>query len=421
MKMVARFGIIASLALVWLRPATTDNHNGKVNTKFSATSEFAFDFYKQIAASTKASKNIVFSPLSIYVAFAMLKAGAKQNTEDQMEKALRWHKLIENSGLSDGHAAVKSLMQDVFGGSDKNNTVDVANKLWMQKYFCASSCNGYINTLRKNYNAELGELNFVREAEKCRKEINQWVEDKTNSKIKELLPKGSVGAMTRFVLTNAVYFKGKWKSPFEKKYTKLRYFSINDGEGSIQLTKVPMMFQNARVYAAGFSPSSPYQLLELPYEGDKLSMLILLPRESHELYKLERELSSAKLNKLLGELYEYPSTKIDVYLPKFKFTTSIDLNKGLEKMGMKDVFDRTKADLSGITGYRGMFVSKALHKAFINVDEEGTEAAAATGIIIELASLPFQFKIDKPFMFMIRDNPTGTILFMGRVIDPTAD
>ena len=412
--------LLVILAFLGLDLVSSDNH-GKPKAKFSATTDFAFDFYKQLSATTDSSKNIVFSPLSIYVAFAMLKAGARKNTEHEMEKVLKWQQLIEKYGSEDGHAAVKSLLSEVFAPLEKNNTLNVANKLWMQKYFCARSCDGFINTLKTNYDADLGELNFAREAEKCRKEINKWVEDQTNNKIQDLLPEGSISALTRFVITNAIYFKGQWKNPFDKKSTRLDDFTTMGGVDGPVVKKVAKMYQNARVYASGFTPASDYQLLELPYEGEQLSMIIVLPKGMREFRALENTLSSAKLAKMLDELFEYPSTKLDVHLPKFKFTTSTTLNSQLQNLGMNDVFDRFRADLSGITGYRGMYVSKALHKAFISVDEEGTEAAAATGIIIELASLPFQFNVDKPFMFFIFHRQTRTVLFMGRVMDPTLE
>jgi len=196
--------------------------------------------------------------------------------------------------------------------------------------------------------------------------------------------------------------------------------TLSDQDGS-ETKKVPTMYQNAKVYAAGFIPASEYQLLELPYESKDLSMLIILPSSMREFNAIEKSLSTSKLNQMLDELYQYPSSSLDVYLPKFKVTTSMNLNDKLQKMGMKDVFDANKADLSGITGYKGLYVSSAVHKAFIQVDEEGTEATAATGIVVALASLPFQFTINRPFMFMIRHNPTGTVLFMGRVMDPTQE
>ena len=405
------------LLCVCLAYVTGDQHD----KKFSATSEFAFNFYKKLATSTEDSKNIIFSPLSIYVAFAMLKVGARQNTEHEMDEVLKWQQLMEGSSAVDGHEAVKSLLSEVFAPLEKNNTISIANKLWIQKHFCAISCDDFISKLQKYYDSAMGELNFVREAEKSRQEINKWVEDKTNNKIKDLFPHGSISSLTRFVLTNAIYFKGKWKKPFKKKHTSMRDFNTFNGKDGSKVKKVPTMYQSARVNAYGLIPGSEYHLVDLPYESEQLSMLIILPPKLDDFHALEKSLSTAKLNKMLGKLYRYPSMRFEIYLPKFKMKTSLKLKSTLQKLGMKDVFDQSKADLSGITGFKGMHVSTALHKAFISVDEEGTEATASTGISAGFLSLPPNFKVNKPFIFMIRHNPTGTILFMGRIMDPTLE
>jgi len=414
-------GFLLALIVLIDFGSVVSSQDDEKKMRLSATSEFAFNFYKELAKSTEKSKNIIFSPLSIYVAFAMLKAGASRNTKHEMEKVLQWQQLSENSRFSDGHSAVRSLLAEVFTPLEKNNTISIANKLWMQKYFCSKSCDAFVAKLQRNYNTTLAQLNFAEEAEKCRKEINRWVEDKTNNKIKNLLPPGSVKSLTRFVLTNAIYFKSNWKSKFDKKHTSMRNFNtLSDQDGS-ETKKVPTMYQNVKAYAAGFIPASGYKLLELPYESRDLSMLIILPSSMREFNAIEKSLSASKLNQMLDKLYQYPRSGLDVYLPKFKVTNSMNLNNKLQKMGMRDVFDASKADLSGITGYKGFYVSSAVHKAFIQVDEEGTEAAAATGIVVEVVSAPFVFKINRPFMFMIRHNPTGTVLFMGRVMDPTQE
>ena len=387
---------------------------------FASTTNFAFKLYKQIAASTDKSKNIIFSPLSVYVALGMLKAGTKGRTEIEMEKYMEWQQLIESSKSSNGHSAIQKLLADVFSPLSKNNTVNVANKLWLQKYFCSSLCNDYIAKLQRWYKAELGQLNFVKNPENSRRAINKWVEEKTNQKIKDLFPAGSLNALTRFVITNAIYFKGKWKYQFDKKNTApLSFSTLKNGRYVVK--RVDAMYRKAKVFADGFIPSSRYQTMELPYTDESLTMLIVLPSTPDHFKRFEQLPEPvAFLEELLTKLYRYPSTELDVYLPKFKVTTDLDLKESLTRMGMKDVFDPSSADLSGITGFKGMYVSNAVHKAYINVDEEGTEAAAATGIGISLTSLSFQFIVNRPFFYFIRHVPTGTILFMGRVLDPTA-
>ena len=388
---------------------------------FAATSDFAFDLYKKLVSETDGSKNVFFSPLSVYIALGMLKAGAKSTTNLEMEKAMNWQKLVEGYGSNNGHEAIERLLSDVFAPLEKNNTLSVANKLWLQKYFCPTQCDNFINILKKSYKADMEELNFAIHAEKSREEINKWVAEKTNQKIKDLLPKGTVNALTRFVLTNAIYFKSNWKHAFDEKSTSQRSFStygVNEGE---ILKTVSTMYQTEQFRFSGFLPASRYEVLEMPYEGEKISMVVVVPKTREDFNNMEKTISSSDLNRMLKELYEFPPSKLDVQMPKFKVNTKLDLKGLLFKMGMREVFNPRTADLSGITGYRGMFVSNAIHKAYVNVDEKGTEAAAATGITIELTSLPFQFLVNRPFIFMIRHVETNTILFMGRVMDPTAE
>eukprot|EP00794_Sanderia_malayensis_P011124 gene11124-12295_t len=384
-----------------------------------ATTQFALGLYEEIAKSTDASKNIIFSPLSIFTAFGMLKAGAKGETLRQMNKILEWSDLVATD-KSDSHSGLRRLLKQVFAPLELNNTIKVANKLWMQSAFCQTQCKRFVKVLEKNYNAALEELNFVLKPEAARNSINKWVEDQTNKKIKDLMPSGSITSMSRFVITNAIYFKGKWSKPFEKKFTRDSSFNAVSKSGDLKAKQVPTMFRNGQFFTSGLIPTAPYQLLELPYMGDELSMMIILPRDANQMKTIEKtERAYDEFNLMLQELYEFPKARLDVFLPKFKATSSLNLKDQLTKMGMRDVFNPSKADLSGITGYRGMYVSAAVHKAFISVDEEGTEAAAATGINIALSSLPFQFKVDKPFLYIIRHRKTGTILFMGRIVDPT--
>ncbi len=412
--------LLGLLLVVYLTKCLGDDLTRSGHKLFDeATTKFALGLYDEIARSTDASKNIIFSPLSIFTAFGMLKAGAKGTTAQEMDKVMEWNDLVSTDKL-DSHSGLKRLLKQVFEPLERNNTIKVANKLWMQSDFCKSNCKRYVKTLEKNYKATLQELNFVKNPEASRTSINKWVEEQTNNRIKDLMPAGSVTALTRFVLTNAIYFKGKWKSPFDKKDTRDVSFEAV-GKNGLTPKQVPMMYQNGRFYTSGLIPTAPYQLLEMPYEGDELSMLIILPRDMNVMRNLERtERSYKKFNQMLRELYEFSDTSLDVYLPKFKTSSDLNVKEYLQKMGMRSVFNPAKADLSGITGYRGMYVSAAVHKAFINVDEEGTEAAAATGINIALASLPYQFRVDKPFMFVIRHRKTGTVLFMGRIVDPTA-
>ena len=384
------------------------------NKMETATTDFALNLYKIISKSSDASENIFFSPLSVYTALAMLKEGAKQNTAKELETAMR------TRFLSKEYENDVDWLDEIFKPFVKNKTLSIANRVWMQKNFCTSRCDNYLRKLKKKFDAALEQLNFVKDPEGSRMRINKWVAENTNEKIKDLMPAGSINAMTRFVLTNAIYFKSKWANQFDKKATRLENFDAISKSGVTQ-KRVPMMYQKGEFFSSGYIPSEPYQLVELPYQRSDLSMVVIVPNDLAEMKELEQNtLSTNVVETMLTQLYEYPSTELDLYFPKFEITNDLDLKSYLQTMGMRDMFNTATADLSGIVGYRGMFVSDVKHKAYVKVDEEGTEAAAATGLDIRLASFPFQFKVDKPFLYFIRDIKTGTILFMGRVVDPSA-
>ena len=325
--------------------------------------------------------------------------------------------MSESNNSGDGHDAMKKLTEEIFRPLSKNNTLDVANKLWLQKYFCTVKCDNFIQTLKSNYSAELGKLNFASGPEGARREINKWVEKKTNNKIKDLMPAGSVNTLTRFVLTNAIYFKSTWKHQFNPEETSNRQFTALGKDGP-STTQVPMM-RSERKFRT-YLRDKLVDVIDIPYTAEELSMVVAVPRDSRGIRKLEQTLNADTLRRWTENLDVSFPYKTTLFLPKFKVETDVKLKSFLREMGMKDVFNPQVADLSGITGYKGLFVSTAVHKAYVNVDEEGTEAAAATGIGIALSSLPFRFVVDKPFIFFIRHKPTNTILFMGRIKDPSS-
>ncbi|MCK4339529.1 MAG: serpin family protein, partial [Candidatus Cloacimonetes bacterium] len=254
-------------------------------------------------------------------------------------------------------------------------------------------------------------VDFIVACEDARNQINEWVEQKTKDKIKELIKPGILDPLTRLVLVNAIYFKGKWEKEFEKKLTKDTPFWLTP-EDSIHC---PMMQQKG---SFNYCENDSLQILELPYLGDDLSMIVLLPREVDGLKKLENCLTIDNLNKWMNVSYQ----EIKVYLPKFKITSGFSLGKTLYDMGMTDAFIPYKADFSGMNGSKELFISKVIHKAFVDVNEEGTEAAAATAVVMLKAVAPKQpivFRADHPFVFLIRDNHSGSVLFLGRMVDPT--
>jgi serpin B len=292
---------------------------------------------------------------------------------------------------------------------DKGYELRIANRLWGQRGYGFLS--SYLETTRENYGAELAQVDFDSQAEQVRREINAWVEEQTNDKIKDLIPSGALDSLTRLVLTNAVYFKGKWEHEFDKKATQDTPFTLSAGEK----IDVPLMFQKKRFR---YGETGELQLLEMPYKGDDLSMLVLLPKKVDGLAAMEEKLSAESLAQWSSEMRRQ---EVRTYIPRFKLTEEFQLNSMLSALGMPSAFAPTKADFSGMNGKRDLYITAALHKAFVDVNEEGTEAAAATGIVIGVTSVrpePKVFRADHPFVFFIRHNPTGSILFMGRVTNP---
>jgi serpin B len=292
---------------------------------------------------------------------------------------------------------------------DKSYELRIANRLWGQTGY--GFLRSYLETTRDDYGAELAQVDFVNQTEQVRREIDAWVEQQTNDKIKDLIPSGALDSLTRLVLTNAVYFKGKWEHEFDKKATQDAPFTVSADEK----VDVPLMFQKERFR---YGETGELQLLEMPYKGGDLTMLVLLPKKADGLAAIEEKLSAENLDKWSSGMRKQ---KVRTYIPRFKLTEEFQLNSMLSALGMPSAFDPDKADFSGMNGKRDLYITAALHKAFVDVNEEGTEAAAATGIVVGVLSVepePKVFRADHPFAFVIRHNPTGSILFMGRVMNP---
>jgi len=272
----------------------------------------------------------------------------------------------------------------------------------------------YFSRVEQYYGGKVANLDFKQEPEKSRQTINSFIEQQTNDKIKELLPKSPpvIKSDTRLVLTNAIYFKGEWVLQFDKSKTKEAEFKITP----TQSVKAQMMTLIGEKAKFNYAETENLQILEMPYKGEELSMLVLLPREG-TLEEFEQSLTIQKLNEWKNSIQE---TKIDVYLPKFKFETKYFMKEDLKAMGMPTAFSMA-ADFSGMTGSQDLFIDNVIHQAFIEVNEEGTEAAAATAVIMaeESAAFSNMFKADHPFIFIIQEKETGNILFMGKMSDPT--
>jgi serpin B len=366
-----------------------------------ANNGFAVDLYRQL---DKKEGNLFFSPYSISNALAMTYAGAKGNTAKEMAAAMRFD--LEPGRF---HPAFASLIRELQGPvKGRKYQLKIANRLWGQKDY--GFLPDFLKTGQDQYRAGLKEVDFIDDSEGARKAINAWVEDATNQKIKDLIKPGILSVDTRLVLSNAIYFKAAWLRPFSVKATKPGDFTTSAGKK----VSVPMMHSGLRT---NYFNDGRVLGLELPYESHELSMILLMPKKADGLAEMEKELTAINLKKWLGKLSDH---QVQITLPKFKITAEFHLNNVLKQLGIKDAFERQRADFSGMTTRDKLFISHVVHKAFVDVNEAGTEAAAATAVVMDRLSLPPPgiFNADHPFIFLIRDARTGSILFMGRVADP---
>lgn len=401
--------LAAGLILTFTATSTVAADKPAKNPVAEGNTQLAIELYAKLSSQ---KGNLFVSPFSISTALGMTSAGAKGKTLDEMNQTL--HLPTDQAETHSGYAAIiKTLNAEGIEPAKRNYELNVANALWGQKG--ANWLPTFLETTGKNYGAGLRELDFMR-TEAARQTINQWVEQQTKDKIKDLIKEGVLQPDTQLVLTNAIYFKGSWAIEFNKKATKDEPFFIDGSkEGKTAMMHISSAYR--------YHEEAGFQALELPYKGKELSMVIFLPKKKDGLAEFEKSLSAAKLNEWLGKL-RMEDTVI-VSLPKFKMTSEFSLAKTLSDMGMKLLFSQG-ADLSGMNGKGGLFVSDAIHKAFVDVNEEGTEAAAATAIVVRPTSARVDpkptpvFKADHPFFFAIRDHRTGSVLFVGRVTDPTA-
>jgi serpin B len=363
---------------------------------------FAFDLYAHLL---RQEGNLFLSPYSISTALTMTYAGARGQTADQMAKVL-----CLPASREAVHVAYATLQRDLNAAGAKGAfDLVVANRLWGQKGY--EFLSDFLALVEKNYGAGLEQVDFAGATEAARQTINTWVEKQTRDKIKELLKPGILdGRETTLVLTNAIYFKGKWSEEFDKKLTRDEDFFVTPEKK----VTAPLMHQTETF---GYFDGGEFQALELPYQGDRLAMVVLLPKAKDGLAALEASLSAEKLAEWVGKLHR---REVQVALPRFKTAAEFSLKDTLVAMGMTDAFG--DADFSGMDGKKDLVISAVVHKAFVDVNEEGTEAAAATAVVMGRAAMPEPapvFRADHPFLFLIRDTKTGAILFLGRILDPT--
>lgn len=443
-----------------------------------ANSDFAFDLYKQLAKENE-GKNLFFSPYSVSGALAMTAEGARGKTAEEMGKVLRFPDATRRTGddaqripwetsqIHTGFGEINARLNEKLSDADRKKIesqiatlqtelkamqekaskkwdrelnaeiaklvaritsldgkinppkLAVANALWGEKTFPFRE--DYLDTISASYKTGgLFPIDFAKNPEPSRLHINRWVEEQTNNRIKDLIPERDINESTKLVLTNAIYFKGNWTNPFDKKMTRTRDFTRNDGSK----VQTPIMFGSLPVKLGGqkIAEDTHVSVTELPYAGDELSMVLITAGKGKPLSTIEKHLTTANLDKWLGTLKKgHQDTRVS--LPRFKMESKYKLNDTLKAMGMPTAFQSGGADFTGLNESYGkeLYISFVHHKGFIDVNEAGTEAAAATAVGIGFRSMPPSFDGTRPFIYLIRDNATGTILFMGRMMDPTEE
>jgi len=376
-----------------------------------ANNRFASELYDTLSRTGNGSReNIFFSPFSISSALAITYEGARGTTAEEIRAVFHFP---ENS--TDRRTGYSRLFSGL-GGTGRNSTLAVANALWAEKTY--PFLPAYISLARDWYAANVTNLDFIGNPETSRTTINGWVEEKTEDKIRDLLPEGTISMDTRLVITNAIYFNGTWNRAFDRNATRTADFTVAPG------TTVPvqMMAQTDEKAVYRYAETDTFQVLELPYAGDggeNLSMIFLLPKNGN-LTSVGESPDTREIQILLNAT---SPQRVNLYIPKFRLETEYSLNGVLAGMGMPTAFSGA-ADFSEMDGSPYLYISDVVHKAYIDVNEEGTEAAAATAVVLwgkgVVAEKPVPvFRADHPFLFFIEDKDTGTILFMGRVADPS--
>ncbi|XP_064336357.1 serpin B12 isoform X2 [Camelus dromedarius] len=405
-----------------------------MDSLIAANTKFCFDLFQKISKDDY-HKNIFFCPLSISAALGMVRLGARSDSARQIDQVLHFNEFSQNE-TKEPDPCLKSKKREGHSSNDESGllscyfgqllsrldrirvdyTLSIANRLYGEQEF--PICPEYLNGVIQFYHTTIESVDFRKDTEKSRQEINFWVECQSQGKIKELFSKDTLNNATVLVLVNAVYFKAKWDKYFDCENTVDALFSLNENEKK----SVKMMNQKG-LFRIGFVEELKAQILELRYTKGKLSMLVLLPSPSEDnlkgLEELERNITYEKIMAWSSSENMSEET-VAVSFPQFTLEDSYDLNPVLQDMGITDVFDETKADLTGISPSPNLYLSKVVHKTFVEVDENGTQAVAASGVVgMEKSLVSWEtFNADRPFLFFIRHNKTQTILFYGRVCSP---
>ncbi|XP_004398123.1 PREDICTED: serpin B11 isoform X1 [Odobenus rosmarus divergens] len=387
----------------------------------TANVEFCLDVFKELN-SNNVGDNIFFSPLSLLYALSMVLLGARGNSAEQMEKVLHFNHFAESlkpefkdsakcSQAGKIHSEFGVLFSQI-NQPDSNYTLSMANRLYGTKTLVFHQ--QYLTCSEKLYQATPQTVDFEQSPEETRKTINAWVESKTNGKVTNLFGKGTIDPSCVMVLVNAIYFKGQWQNKFQERETVQTPFQLSEGKSVF----VEMMYQTG-TYKLAFIKEPQMQVLELPYVNNKLSMIILLPVGTASLEQVEKQLNTKTFHEWTSSA-NMVEREVEVHIPRFKLAIKYELSSLLNSLGMTDIFNEIKADLSGISPGDGLYLSKVIHKSYVDVNEEGTEAAAATGDSFLVKRLPIRarFLANHPFLFFIRHSHTNTILFCGKLASP---
>ena len=366
-----------------------------VSSLVNSLNDFSFDFYQQIGSGE--NDNVFFSPYSIFTALSMAYEGARGNTAAEMQQVLN---ILQNDPATLGSFG---KIYNLLNQNQEGYTISTANAFWAHQNY--TFLQEYLDLLENFYMAEANELDFAQNVQAA-EIINNWIEEHTNDKIKDMIEPDMLSAYTRLVLTNAIYFKGLWAVPFEEDNTYETDFEIADEE----TVSVDMMSESDYF---NYTETDDLQILKLNYKGDEISMVIILPKENN----ISIAESAIDAENLTTWRNNFNEMEISVQLPKFKFEKKYPLNDILKEMGMLEAFSMN-ANFSGMDGTLSLFISRVLHQSYVEVNEEGTEAAAATASIMDLKAAPFFFFADHPFVFLIQHEETGAILFMGKVMNP---
>lgn len=389
-----------------LSPGVSD---AQLDELVTGNTEFGLRLLREVRKTN--TGNVIYSPHSVSIALAMTYAGARTSTETEIASALNFSlpQVELHPAFNALDLALSSRGANAQGADGAPFRLRISNAMWLQDG--ADFEIDYLDTLALNYGAGVNMMDYSADPEAARVEINTWVEDQTEDKIKDLIPPGAITGDTMAVLTNAIYFNASWLDQFDPAATADGPFAAPTGS-----VTTPMMKQ---MNSYGYVAQTGFEAIELPYDGEEVSMVILLPDASSDIATLEASLDAAKLQAAFDGL---ETKMVDLSMPKFKFESPVGLKQILVDLGMPSAFDSVASDFSGISQTINLFISDVLHKAFVDVNEKGTEAAAATAVIIVTDSVPsadVSVDVDRPFLFLIRDRQTDAIIFIGRVVDPT--